>query len=653
MTHTGSTGPERTGATEAGTGPIPVPGALGSRLPALVLAAIGVVFGDIGTSPLYAMQTVFSIDHNAVAPTPGDVYGIISMVFWSVTAIVSLKYVALVMRADNDGEGGILALVHLLRERLSGRRRLTGLALGLGILGAALFYGDSVITPAISVMSAIEGLELATPGAAELVVPVSLVILAGLFAIQRWGTSAVGRAFGPVMVTWFLVLAALGLPHVVADPAILWALSPHHALLFLVDRPFVAFIALGACVLTITGAEALYADMGHFGTRPIRLAWFALVFPALTINYLGQGALILADPATATNPFFLMAPSWAMLPLVVLATLATIIASQAVISGAFTVSRQANRLGLLPRLTVIQTSKDEGGQIYVPAVNWLLLAGVVILIVAFRSSTRLASAYGLAVTGTLILTSVLFLLLAHHVWRVAAWKLWAYIVIVGGIEVAYFLANCVKIVSGGWLPLLIAGALTLVMTTWDHEHRRLVERKAVLEGPIQELLDDIRFHRVTRVPGLAVYPHVNDTTTPLALRSTIAFNAVLHDYVVIITMVHENVPHIRHAERITVTRVGAPEYRVFHVDARVGFNDSQDVPKALALALPQIPSLPWAKEGQARYYLPVTQLRERRGARFSLRRRLFLLLAGSAADGATVLHLPAERTVLVGATVEV
>ncbi|WP_323745133.1 potassium transporter Kup [Actinomyces haliotis] len=623
-----------------------------SPLAALVLAAIGVVFGDIGTSPLYSMQTVFSIDHNDVQPTQGDVYGVISMVFWSIAVIVSLKYVALVMRADNDGEGGILALVHLLRDRLADRRRLTRTVLMLGVIGAALFYGDSVITPAISVMSAVEGLQVVDSGAGSLVLPVSVVILTGLFLIQRKGTSAVGRAFGPVMIVWFLVLVLLGIPRIAEDPAILWALSPHHAVLFLLERPGVAFVALGACILTITGAEALYADMGHFGSRPIRLAWFALVFPALTVNYLGQGALILKDPTAISSPFYLLAPAWARLPLVVLATLATIIASQAVISGAFTVSRQANRLGLLPRLTVIQTSREEAGQIYVPAVNWLLFAGVLVLILIFRSSSRLADAYGLAVTGTFVLTSALFLLLARRVWHVAAWKWWFYAVLVGGLEVLYLLANCTKIVSGGWLPLLIALVLGSLMVVWDSGHRRVVAIRSGLEGPVEALTEAAASRDVVRVPGLAVYPHLSRTTTPLALRDSLDFDGVLHEHNVIISVIHENVPHVRHADRIEVTEVGGPASGIHHVDCHVGFNDSQDVPKALALALPRLHGLEDSCEADARYYLPVIQLRPRPGSRTGLRKRVYMAMAGNAADGAVVLHLPPDRTVLVGATIE-
>src|SRR4051794_4386490 len=391
---------------------------------ALMLGALGVVYGDIGTSPLYAVQTVFSIDNGAVRPTAADVYGVISLIFWSVTLIVSVKYVVFVLRADNDGEGGVMALAALVRRVLAraSARRLA-LVMALGVLGASLFYGDSVITPAISVLSAIEGLEVVSPHLAEAVVPLAAAILAVLFAVQRWGTHRVGRLFGPVMLVWFAALGLAGLREVIGRPGILRGLSPSYALAFIVDRPFTAFVAAGAVVLSITGAEALYADMGHFGRSPIRRAWFFLVFPALTLNYLGQAALVLHNPAARANPFFLLVPEWGRLPMVILATVATVIASQAVISGAFSLPRQAVQLGLLPPLTIRQTSKQEGGQIYLPAINWALLAGVLTLVATFRTSARLATAYGVAVTGALLIDTVLVLVVARAIWHWPAWKL--------------------------------------------------------------------------------------------------------------------------------------------------------------------------------------------------------------------------------------
>ena len=655
---TSASTPSEAGSAPATTDSSPVPEVASEaprrrQGPGFVLAfgALGVVFGDIGTSPLYSLQTVFSIDHNTVLPTPVDVFGVISMVFWAITIIVSVKYVALVMRADNDGEGGILALVALLREKLSDPRRLAAVMV-LGMLGAALFYGDSVITPAISVMSAMEGLVVVNPSLADLVLPISVVVLAVLFVAQRWGTEAVGKAFGPVMALWFVVLAVLGVPHIVANPQILRALSPTYALTFVVEHPFTAFIAMGAVVLTITGAEALYADMGHFGAGAIRRSWFAVVFPCLALNYFGQGAMILDDPSTIDNPFFHLAPSWATLPLVALATVATVIASQAVISGAFSVSRQAVRLGLFPRLTVRHTSREEGGQIYMPAVNWILFVGVLLLIAVFRSSSRLASAYGLAVTGTLFLTSLLFLLLAQRVWHWATWKLVAYSVVVVGLELTFFGANLTKIVSGGWLPLLIAAIVVTLMTTWRQGAQRLFARRSELEGPLDEFVTMVHESGIVRVPGLAVFPHPNKTTTPLALRSHVTFNHVLHEHVVIVQIINENVPHIRHVDRVIVDDLGYADDGIVHVCVRVGFNDSQDIPRGLALAIGQSPELNMRVD-DAYYFLSLLRVNATGAPKLKgWRSRLFVWMAHNAASRTEVFHLPPERTVVMGANMD-
>ncbi len=614
----------------------------------LALGALGVVFGDIGTSPLYALQTVFSIEHNSVKPTEGDIYGVISMVFWAITIIVSVKYVTLIMRADNEGEGGILALVALLRAKLADRRRLAA-ALLLGIVGAALFYGDSVITPAISVMSAIEGLVVVDRGLQGLVLPIAFVVLTVLFVVQRWGTELVGKAFGPVMVLWFVVLAVLGVPHIVSNPEILLALSPSYALAFIVEHPFTAFIAMGAVVLTITGAEALYADMGHFGARAIRMSWYAVVFPALVLNYLGQGAMILRDPTTVENPFFHLAPEWATLPLVALATLATVIASQAVISGAYSVSRQAVRLGLFPRLSIKHTSTEEGGQIYVPVVNWILFLGVLLLIAIFRSASRLATAYGLAVTGTLVLTSLLYLLLALRVRRWARWKVAVFAVVIGGLEALFFAANLTKVVSGGWLPLLIAAVVVTLMTSWRRGADTLHRRRREMEGPLEDFVAMIHETGVPRVPGLAVFPHPNRTTTPLALRSHVTFNHVLHEHVVIVQIVNENVPHIRHTERVVVDDLGYADDGIVHVTVRVGFNDSQDIPRSLALAIGLSPELDLDAD-DARYFLSLLTVNAAGAPRLrDWRARLFVWMSHNAASRTEVFHLPPERTVIIGA----
>lgn len=623
------------------------------RVLALALGALGIVFGDIGTSPLYAMQTVFSIEHNRVQATRDDVFGVISMVVWSITLVVSMKYVALAMRADNDGEGGILALVALLRTQLQGRRR-AAVVLMMGVLGAALFYGDAVITPAISVMSAIEGLEVTNPSLVELVLPLSLAILTILFMFQRWGTGAVGRAFGPVMMLWFAVLVMLGAPHIVHNPEILKAVSPTYALDFVGQRPFIAFVAMGGVVLTITGAEALYADMGHFGARPIRLSWYVVVFPALAINYLGQGAMILDDPSTVANPFFRMAPSWATLPLVVLATVATVIASQAVISGAYSVSRQAVRLGMLPRLLVRHTSREEGGQIYVPVVNWILFLGVVLLIAVFRSSSRLAAAYGLAVTGTLLLTSALFLILAHSVWRVETWKIVVYVVLVVSVELTFLGANLTKVVSGGWLPLVIAALVVTLMTTWRRGAEALHEEERLMEGPLPLFIKIIRDHprEIRRVPGVAIFPHPNASTTPLALRANVDFNHVVHEHVILVQIVNENVPHIRHVDRAEVDDLGDPADGFVHVKVHVGFADSQDIPKGLALAIGKTPELEVDLD-DAHYFMSLITVHAtgRRGLR-TWRKRLYAWMYHNAANRTEVFHLPPERTVVMGAHLE-
>lgn len=618
----------------------------------LALGALGVVFGDIGTSPLYALQTVFSLDHNAVAATPLDVYGILSLVFWSVTLVVSIKYVVFVMRADNEGEGGILALVALLRRTMTNSPRRLAIATLLGITGAALFYGDSVITPAISVMSAIEGVEIVDPAAGAFVEPASIVVLTVLFGAQRWGTERVGRLFGPVMVCWFLVLGVLGVPAIVAHPTIVQAFLPWYALDFAVQRPVIAFMAMGAIVLTITGAEALYADMGHFGSRPIRLSWFLVVFPCLMLNYLGQGATIINDPATIDNPFFHLAPEWARLPLVILATCATVIASQAVISGAFSVSQQATRLGFLPRLHVKHTSAVEGGQIYIGSVNWILYVGVIVLVLAFGSSVHLANAYGLAVTGTLILSTALFLLLAKEVWHWSLWRLIPIAVVIGGLELVYFGANVIKIPTGGWLPLLIGSALLLVMTTWRQGSAEVEERRALLEGPLDAFVARTAAGGIQRVPGISVYPHPDRKTVPLALKENLQYNHVLHERVVIVSIVNENVPHVRHLDRARVTDLGSPGVGIVHLAYHVGFNDTQDVPQAVRWGVGLVPEMEFDPD-DARYFLSVVRLQHDSPWRLrEWRRRLFLALNTLAARRSGIFHLPTHRTVVIGSQME-
>jgi len=621
---------------------------------ALALGALGIVFGDIGTSPLYAIQTVFAIDGGAVRPTPGDVYGVISMVFWSITLIVSVKYVWFILRADNDGEGGVMALAAFARRALgNASRRRVAVVMALGVLGAALFYGDSVITPAISVLSAVEGLEVSAPGLANLVVPVAALILTLLFAVQRWGTQRVGTLFGPVMVLWFLTLGVVGVAEVSRHPAILRGLSPSYAVAFVAGHPFLAFVAMGAVVLAITGAEALYADMGHFGRGPIRRAWFVLVFPALTLNYLAQGALILRNPDDRSNPFFLLLPQWARLPMVVLATVATVIASQAVISGAFSVSRQAVRLGFLPHLRIRQTSRQEYGQIYVAGVNWGLFAAVALVVLTFRSSTKLATAYGVAVTGTFIITTALFLVVAHGLWHWATWQLVLVGVVFGAIELTYFAANLTKVTHGGWLTLLIAAIVFTVMLTWQRGRELVTARRAEREGPLLDFIGAIRATDVIRVPGTAVFPHPNKETTPLALRANVALNRVLHEHIVIMSGRTANIPHIPWDERITVDPLGDPDDDIVHVSAEFGFQDPTDFPEILRRVAGRYPETDLDPE-DASYF--VSRIRPRLAnlpGMVGWRKRLFLALAQNAPSQTEFLHLPDERTVVMSGEVPV
>ncbi len=631
-------------------------------LTALMLGALGVVYGDIGTSPLYAMQTVFSIDGGAVRPTPGDVYGVVSLVFWSITLIVSIKYVGFILRADNDGEGGVMALAALARRFLgSSNARLAGTVLALGVLGASLFYGDSVITPAISVLSAIEGLEVAAPSLVDLVLPLSAVILAALFFVQRWGTHRVGSLFGPVMVVWFVAIGAAGLAEIVRHPGIVRGLSPTYAAAFVGGHPLTAFIAMGAVVLAITGAEALYADMGHFGAAPIRRAWFVMVFPALTLNYLAQGELILQDPAARTNPFYLLLPNWAQLPMVGLATAATVIASQAVISGAFSMTRQAVRLGYLPQLRIRQTSRREYGQIYVPSVNGLLFVAVLAVVFAFRSSARLATAYGVAVTGTFLITTTLFLIVARVGWHWPTWRLVLVGVVFGGTELTYFAANMTKVTHGGWLTLLIAATVFTVMVTWQRGRQLVTARRAELEGPLLPFIGQLREAHLVRVPGTAVLPHLTAETTPLALRANVEHNHVLHEHVVIITGRTANVPHIPWDQRLTVNQLGDPTDGVVHIDAQFGFQDRTDFPDVLrrATALesgphPDADLDPDLDPAKASYFVSRISLRVTdMPGMATWRKRLFMALAHNAPSSAEFLCLPEGRTIVMSAEVPV
>jgi KUP system potassium uptake protein len=621
----------------------------------LVLAALGIVFGDIGTSPLYALQTVFSIDDGAVQPTEGDVYGVISLMFWSITLIVSVKYVGVIMRADNEGEGGVMALAALARRLYAERGKPTKWLLLIGVVGVALFYGDSVITPAISVLSAVEGLEVAAPALSHVVLPIAAVILTLLFAAQRFGTGKVGRLFGPVTALWLAALALGGLGQVVQHVEVLQGLSPTWAALFVIDHPGIAFVAIGAVVLVITGAEALYADMGHFGRRPIMRAWFFFVFPALVLNYLGQAALVLHVPGATDSPFFLLYPHWARIPMVVLATAATVIASQAVISGAFSLSRQAMQLGLLPPLTVKQTSEEESGQIYLPGVNAILFVGVLVLMFSFRSSERLATAYGVSVTGALVIDTLLLLIVARVLWHWQPWKLALAAIGFGGVELVFLAGNLSKVLHGGWLPLLIAAMVFTVKTTWRRGREIVSANRRRMEGSMEEFVEDARRHGKSRVRGVAVFPHPSKETAPLALRANTQHNHVLHDTVIIVSMASANVPHVPPAERLTVDDLGYADDGIQHVSVRLGFADEPDLPAALRQAQDEgLLRPPPADLDGASYFLSRGSIRRTAAPGMApWRKTLFIGLAKGAANPAAYFNLPPDSTVTMGSDVEV
>ncbi len=618
---------------------------------ALTLGALGVVFGDIGTSPLYALQTVFTADAHAVHTSHEDVYGVISLVFWTITMVVSVKYVTFIMRADNDGEGGIMALTALV-EGVKVRRRATKLTLvTLGILGASLFYGDGVITPAISVLSAVEGVKVAVPGLSSLVLPMTVAVLTALFLIQHRGTELVGNLFGPVMAVWFAALGLMGFVEVAQHPGVIRALSPTYGAQFILNHGSVAFIALGSVVLAVTGAEALYADMGHFGRSPIRRAWFWLVFPALTLNYLAQGSLLLRSPSAISNPFFLLFPSWAQLPMVLLATVATVIASQAVISGAFSVTRQAVRLGFLPRLTIRHTSQSHAGQVYAPGVNAALFVAVVAIVIGFGSSAALASAYGVAVTGTFMLNTILFLAVARLLWHKPKRWIASFAAVFLTIEATFFAANLTKIAHGGWLPLSIAAVIFTLLMTWRQGRAIVTANRTSEEGSLHEFIErlDRRELPVQRVPGTAVFLNANATTTPLALRANVEHNHVLHERVIIVSLETQQVPHVPDAERFVHDDLGHSADGITGLTARYGFQDQPHVPALLALAVKRHLLERTIDLDDLSYFLSqITIVQTDAAGMSSWRKRLFLTMAHNSANPVRYFCLPDERTVTMG-----
>ena len=616
----------------------------------LALGALGVVFGDIGTSPLYSLQTVFSSDGFAVKATHEDVFGVISLVFWTITIVVTIEFVIFIMRADNDGEGGIMALIALVQTAVIKRPWVKPALVAAGLFGVALFFGDGMITPAISVMSAVSGLEVISPSAGDLVVPITVVVLTGLFVIQRFGTNLVGHLFGPVMVIWFLVIGLVGLLQLTHDAAMLKALLPTYAVSFFANHLGISFIALGSIVLTITGTEALYADMGHFGRPAISRAWFLLVFPTLTLNYMGQGSLILDNPSSISNPFFLLFPDWAQIPMVILATVATVIASQAVISGAFSVAKQATRLGFMPRMTIKQTSNKEIGQVYAPAINWGLYVAVIALVVAFGSSAALASAYGIAVTGTLTIDTILFLVVVRKLWKKPLWLVWLAGIVFLTINFLFLAANMTKIFSGGWFPVAIGVILLLLMLTWNRGRKRVTGVRAEREGSLSGFLHEIEMldPPLMTVPGTAVYLNAHRDTAPMALRGAVEFNHAIHEQIVILSIETTRSPFVDDENRLSVDDTGYAGDNIVHLTAKLGFKDTPDVPHLLALAEKQ-----GFDEGidvaEATYFL--SHLEVVPGGPFEMarwRKRIYCALSRNASSPTDYFCLPANRTITVG-----
>jgi KUP system potassium uptake protein len=618
-----------------------------SSIATLSLTALGVVFGDIGTSPLYALKECFHSSHG-LSPSPDNVLGILSLIFWALILVISLKYLSFILRADNQGEGGIMALTALIlphKTRDEGNRKLLVI---LGLFGAALLYGDGMITPAISVLSAIEGLKIATPAVSHFIIPLTVAVLVLLFFAQHRGTGKIGTVFGPITLVWFLVLTVLGIRQIVAYPAVLIAASPHYALQFLVHNGWSAFLVLGSVFLVVTGGEALYADMGHFGVHPIRLVWFSLVLPALVINYFGQGALLLAHPEALENPFYHLAPQWALVPLVVLATAATIIASQAVISGAFSITMQAVQLGFSPRLTVSHTSATERGQIYLPAINWLLMFSCIGLVIGFGSSSNLAAAYGFSVTTDMVITTLLFFVVVRERFK---WPLRNALLLCGGFlifDLAFFGANFAKILHGGWFPLLVASLVFTLMSTWKTGRRILAKRMREGSMSISNFLTAIRSSMPQRVEGTAVFMSGNLHIAPSALLHNLKHNRVLHNRIVILSVVTEDVPHVAKAQRIEIEEVGEGIYLlVLHN----GFMDEMDVPHVLSGL--EIGGQRFRMLETTFFLGRETIIPSERPGMMIWRERLFRLMSHNARSATSFFGLPPNRVVELGMQIEI
>ena len=617
-----------------------------SSLAALTLGAIGVVYGDIGTSVLYAVKEVFGSGH--VPFTPDNIYGILSIFFWTLTVIVSLKYVVLVLRADNNGEGGLIAMLALASQAVKDKPRLRKVLLAVGIFGTSLFYGDGVITPAISVLSAVEGLEVVSPHFKQYVIPLTLVVLFCLFAVQKRGTSGIGKFFGPVTLIWFLTIAVLGVSHIVTHPEILWAMSPHHAVGFMWAHPGISFIILGAVVLCVTGAEALYADLGHFGKRPIRLAWFGVAMPALTLNYFGQGALLLAEPEAVKNPFFMMAPDWALVPLVVLATMATVIASQALITGAFSVTKQVIQLGYLPRLNILHTSVRDTGQIYIPLVNWGLFVAIVLAVVMFRSSSNLAAAYGIAVTLDMLITTILTFFVIRFGWGYPLALCVAATGFFFVVDLAFFASNLLKLFQGGWFPLMIGGGVFMLMMTWKQGRSLLNDKLRADAIDLKDFLESVFLSPPTRVDGTAVFLTAEPGAVPNALLHNLKHNKVLHRQNLFVTVRNHEVPWIGRDKRLQVEPLG---HDCWQVVVQYGFKDDPDIPSALhQLRVQGCDVEPMTTS----YFLSRDTIIPTIGSGMApWREKLFAQMHHNASGAADFLHLPSNAVVELGSKIEI
>jgi KUP system potassium uptake protein len=630
----------------AASGPEPVTSHRHANFFGLMLGSIGVVYGDIGTSPLYAVREAVLA---AVGPTAAAgeevIFGILSLIIWALILIVTVKYVIILLRADNNGEGGTLALMALAHRALGGHRFIIVL---LGMISAALFYGDAMITPALSVLSAVEGLEVASPAFSHYVVPLAVLILFGLFAVQSHGTARVAYFFGPITLVWFIAIAIAGLWQIAKNPSVLAAFSPVHGVSFLFSHGYIGLLTLGAVFLVVTGSEALYADLGHFGRGPIRMAWLTVALPALTINYLGQGALLIGDSRAIANPFFLLYPDWAQLPMVLLATAATVIASQAVITGAYSLTQQAVQLGLLPRIEIRHTSESQFGQIYIPRVNIILLIGVLLLVVQFRSSGALASAYGIAVTGTMVVTAIMAFIVIWKYWRWPVWGAAALMMPFLLIDLVFLGANLLKVFQGGWVPLMIGAMMMTLMLTWVKGARILAAKTRRLETPIDDLIEALERRQPHKVPGTAVFLTADPESAPTALLHSLKHYKVLHEHNVVLTLITESTPRVAQTERVTVAPLGKIFSRVI---VRFGFMETPNIPKALGLA---------RKHGLTFDIMSTSFFLSRRVVRPDVKSgmpawqdRLFIILAKNADDASSYFGLPTDRVVEIGTQVTV